>query len=167
MIMPGKTIFLHGLESNSQTYKASLIRRQIPDLIVPDFTGSLWERMQALYPILGHERDWNIIGSSFGGLMGAIFTCQHPDQVCRLILLAPALMLPEFAAFLEASLSTSIQPVAVPTTVIHGTADEVVPLEEVREIAQKVFVDLTYSIVDDDHRLHKTAEQLDWKALLA
>lgn len=167
--MPGKTIFLHGLESNSQTYKAGLIRRQIPDLIVPDFTGSLWERMQALYPILGSEKDWNIIGSSFGGLMGAIFTCQHPDQVRRLILLAPALMLPEFASFLDASASpsTSREPVAVPTTVIHGTADEVVPLEEVREIAKKVFVNLTYHIVDDDHRLHETAEQLDWKALLA
>ncbi len=158
--MPGKTIFLHGLESNSQTYKAGLIRRYVPDLIVPDFTGSLWERMQALYPILGDERDWNIIGSSFGGLMGAIFTCQHPNQVRKLVLLAPALMLPEFASFLD------IQPVTVPTTVIHGTADDVVPLEEVRQIAQKVFVNLTYHIVDDDHRLHKTAEQLDWEALL-
>lgn len=158
--MPGKTIFLHGLESNSQTYKAGLIRRSVPDLIVPDFTGSLWERMQALYPILGDERDWNIIGSSFGGLMGAIFTCQHPNQVRKLVLLAPALMLPEFASFLD------IQPVTVPTTVIHGTADDVVPLEEVRQIAQKVFVNLTYHIVDDDHRLHKTAEQLDWEALL-
>ncbi|MFZ5822543.1 MAG: alpha/beta fold hydrolase [Chloroflexota bacterium] len=167
--MTGKMIFLHGLESNSQTYKAGLIRRRFPDLIVPDFTGALWERMEALYPILGAEKDWTIIGSSFGGLMGAIFTCQHPDQVRRLILLAPALMLPEFASFLDASasLSTSIQPVAVPTTVIHGTADDVVPLEEVRQIAQKVFANLTYRIVDDDHRLHKTAEQLDWKALLA
>ncbi len=158
--MPGKTIFLHGLESNSQTYKANLIRRYVPDLIVPDFTGSLWERMQTLYPILGDERDWNIIGSSFGGLMGAIFTCQHPDQVRKLVLLAPALMLPEFASFLD------IQPVTVPTTVIHGTADDVVPLEEVRQIAQKVFANLSYHIVDDDHRLHKTAEQLDWEALL-
>lgn len=172
--MPGKTIFLHGLESNSQTYKAGLIRRYLPDLIVPDFTGSLWERMETLYPILGDERDWNIIGSSFGGLMGAIFTCQHPGQVRRLVLLAPALMLPEFASFLDASASlplagtgsTSTQPVTVPTTVIHGTADEVVPLEEVRRIAQKVFANLTYRIVDDDHRLHKTAEQVDWKALL-
>lgn len=159
--MTGKMIFLHGLESNSQTYKAGLIRCHFPDLIVPDFTGALWERMEALYPILGAEKDWTIIGSSFGGLMGAIFTCQHPDQVRRLILLAPALMLPEFASFLDR------EPVAVPTTVIHGTADDVVPLEEVRQIAQKVFADLTYHIVDDDHRLHKAAEQLDWKTLLA
>ncbi|GAB4503944.1 MAG: alpha/beta fold hydrolase [Anaerolineales bacterium] len=158
--MPGKTIFLHGLESNSQTYKASLIRRYVPDLIVPDFTGPLWERMEALYPILGNERNWTIIGSSFGGLMGAIFTCQHPDQVRKLVLLAPALMLPEFASYLER------EPVPVSTVIIHGTQDDVVPLEAVRQIAQKVFSNLTYHIVDDDHRLHRTADTLDWRTIL-
>jgi hypothetical protein len=34
-------------------------------------------------------------------------------------------------------------------------------------LAEKVFANLTYLIVDDDHRLHKTAEELDWKAILA
>jgi pimeloyl-ACP methyl ester carboxylesterase len=154
-------IFLHGLESSSQTYKASVMRKSYPELIVPDFTGSLEKRMGALYPILGDKKDWTIVGSSFGGLMGAIFTCEHPDQVRKQVLLAPALMLPEFAAFIEG------EPVSVPTTIIHGTQDDVVPLETVREIASKVFSTLTYHIVDDSHRLHKATDTLDWKSILA
>ena len=159
--MTRNMIFLHGLESSSQTYKAGIIRNSFPELVVPDFTGPLEERMKALYPILGVKKDWTIIGSSFGGLMGAIFTCEHPDQVRKLVLLAPALMLPEFASFL------ALEPVPVPTTVIHGRLDTVVPLEEVREIAQKVFTNLTYQIVDDDHRLHIATDTLDWKTILA
>jgi pimeloyl-ACP methyl ester carboxylesterase len=154
-------IFLHGLESSSQTYKAGVIRNSFPELIVPDFSGSLWERMKAFYPILGDKKDWTIIGSSFGGLMGAIFTCEHPDRVRKQVLLAPALMLPEFATFLDR------EPVSVPTTIVHGRQDTVVPLEEVRQIAEKVFSNLTYEIVDDDHRLHVATDTLDWKTLLS
>ena len=154
-------IFLHGFESSSQTYKAGVLRNSFPELIVPDFTGPLEKRMKALYPILGDETGWTIIGSSLGGLMGAIFTCEHPDQVQKLILLAPALMLPPFAPFLDR------QPVSVPTTIIHGTQDTIVPLEGTREIARKVFANLKYEIVDDDHRLHKATDRLDWKSILA
>ena len=153
-------IFLHGLESSSLTYKAGVISTSFPELIVPDFTGPLWERMDQLYPILGDKKDWTIIGSSFGGLMGAIFTCDHPDQVQKLVLLAPALNLPEFASY------PGREPVTVSTTIIHGTQDNVVRLEEVREIAQKVFSNLTYHIVDDGHPLHFTTDTLDWKEIL-
>jgi pimeloyl-ACP methyl ester carboxylesterase len=153
-------IFLHGLESNSQTYKASVIRASFPDLVVPDFTGPLADRMRDLYPILGDRGNWTLIGSSFGGLMAAIFTCERPHQVRKQVLLAPALTLPEFEPFLEG------EPVEVPTTIIHGKRDEVVPLEPVHEIAQKVFTNLTHRVVDDDHRLRATTDSLDWKAVI-
>jgi len=159
--MTGKMIFLHGLESSSQTYKASVMRQSYPDLIVPDFTGPLEERMKKLYPILVDEKGLTLVGSSFGGLMGAIFTCERPAQVRKLVMLAPALMLPEFASY------PSREPVSVPTTIIHGTQDDVVPLEEVREIAEKVFPNLTYHIVNDNHRLHAATDSLNWKEILA
>jgi len=159
--MPRNMIFLHGLESSSQNYKASVIRKSFPDLIVPDFTGPLEKRMKALYSILGNKTGWMIIGSSFGGLMGALFTCEHPDQVKKQVLLAPALILPQFA------LSLDREPVFVPTTIIHGTQDTVIPLEKVREIARQVFSNLTYKIVDDDHYLHKATDTLDWKLILS
>ncbi len=159
MFNPTRLIFLHGLESSSQGEKAVLLRSLFPGISTPDFTGSLAERMAQLYSILGDKTGWTIIGSSFGGLIGALFTCQHPGQVRKLILLAPALSLPEFAEHLPA-------PVDVPTIIIHGTQDEVVPLVPVRALAERVFRNLNYRIVDDDHRLMKTAQEIDWHALL-
>jgi predicted esterase len=77
-----------------------------------------------------------------------------------LILLAPALLREQFASYLD------LQPVSVPTIIIHGTLDTVVPLEPVRAIAQKLFTNLTYHIVEDDHRLYKAVHELDWKSIL-
>jgi len=159
MIDNSRLVYLHGLESDSSSGKARLFRGWFPGMITPDFKGSFDERMSQLLPILSDQTDWTLIGSSFGGLMGAAFTCDHPAQVRKLILLAPALMLPPFA-------SREPKPVSVPTVVIHGTLDTVVPLEPVREIAQRHFTNLTYHIVEDDHRLQKAVHELDWKAIL-
>jgi pimeloyl-ACP methyl ester carboxylesterase len=154
-----RLIYLHGLESTSNSGKARLFREWFPGMLTPDFTGSFDERMSQLRLIISDTPNWTIIGSSFGGLMGAAFTCDHPTQVRKLILLAPALMLDPFA-------SRDPNPVSVPTTIIHGTLDIVVPLEPVRALAQKFFTDLTYHIVEDDHRLHKSVHELDWKSIL-
>ena len=154
-----RIIYLHGLESNSQTHKAALVRAIYPDLVVPDFVGSLDERMQTLYPILGSASNWTLIGSSYGGLMAALFSTQFPAQVRKQILLAPALMLPEFAEHIPA-------PIDVPTIIVHGRQDDIVPVATVRPLAEKVFRQLDYRLVDDDHRLHQTADSLDWKSIL-
>ena len=154
-----RIIYLHGLDSTSQSGKARQFAQKFPGMITPDFTGSIEERMQQLYPILGDKKDWTIIGSSFGGLMAGIFTLDHPTQVRKLILLAPALMLEPFA-------SHKLTPVSVPTVIVHGTADDVVPLEPVRKLAEKVFTNLTYYVVDDGHRLTKAFEELDWEKII-
>ncbi len=160
MLDEKRLIYLHGLESNSQTYKAALVRTIYPDLIVPDFTGSIDERMQQLYPILGSASNWTLIGSSFGGLMAALFSTRHSAQVRKQILLAPALMLPEFAENLPA-------PIDVPTIIIHGKQDTLVPVEVNKPLAEKVFRNLDYRLVDDDHRLHKAAKLIDWKEIIS
>ena len=156
-----RLIYLHGLESTSNSGKARLFREWFPGMLTPNFTSSFDERMSQLGPIISDKINWTIIGSSFGGLMGAAFAIDHPTQVRKLILLAPALMLDPFAS------RSDLQPVSVPTIIIHGTLDTVVPLEPVRIIAKKFFTELTYYIVDDDHRLHKTVNEMDWKAILA
>ena len=92
--------------------------------------------------------------------MAALFTSQRPSQVRKLILLAPALVWPDFA-------SSPPQPVSVPTMVYHGSRDEIIPLEPVRQLAEQVFLQLDFRIVDDDHGLYQTVHALDWADILA
>ena len=161
MIDVDHLIFIHGSSgSKSQTYKAVLLRGLFPGMVVPDFTGDLPERMAQLETVLGAETGWTLVGSSLGGLMAALFAMQHPDQVRKLVLLAPALTLPGFTNSLPSRIS-------IPTIIIQGTQDELIPLEPTRKLAKKIFTSLTYIVVDDDHRLHKTAQELDWNVMLA
>ncbi len=154
------TVFIHGSSGDkSQTYKAQLLRKLFPGIITPDFDGEIATRMAQLREILGKETGWTLIGSSLGGLMAALFAYKSPRQVRKLVLLAPAVTLFDFEKIPPAS-------IAVPTTIIQGTQDELIKLSTAREIAEKVFTHLTYLEVEDDHRLHKTADTLDWKSLL-
>ena len=152
-------IFIHGSESSSKTTKATLLRGLFPGMVVPDFTGPLEERMVQLESILGDKTGWTIIGSSLGGLMAVLYAARHPEQVRKLVLLAPALTLPEFFQVTA--------PISIPCVIIHGTQDDIVPLGPARTLAEKFFTDLTYIVVDDDHRLHKSAQETDWNAILA
>jgi pimeloyl-ACP methyl ester carboxylesterase len=152
-------IYLHGLLSDSRGVKARLLRERFPEIVIPDFDGSLEERMQHLYSILGDTPGWTIVGSSFGGLMGAMFTCGRPQQVRKLVLFSPALVWPDFA-------STPPEPVDVPTVIYHGLRDDLVPIEPVRKLAGQVFQKLTFHAVDDDHGMYKTVHELDWEEVL-
>jgi pimeloyl-ACP methyl ester carboxylesterase len=159
MIDTQPLIFLHGLESSSQGIKATLLRGLFPHIVTPDFSGSLDERMSQLRAILGGKTNWTMVGSSFGGLMAALFSCQRPRQVRKLVLLAPALIWPDFA-------SSPPDPISVPTIIYHGVKDEIIPLIVVRKLAEQVFLDLTFHVVDDDHGLYETVHSIDWVALL-
>jgi len=159
-------IFLHGLEGTSRGVKATLLRSQFPGLLTPDFQGSLSERMAVLQPLLSQKSGWIIIGSSFGGLMAAIYSLNYPSVVKRLILLAPALIWPEFLALIPKAVNDIEELCIVPTLVYHGTQDEIIPLQPVRLIAEKVFENLEFREVDDDHGLYKTVHEIDWEKII-
>jgi pimeloyl-ACP methyl ester carboxylesterase len=159
MIDQTRLIFIHGLEGSSQGIKATLLRGSYPGILIPDFRGSLDERMHELYTLLGDSSDWVIIGSSFGGLMAALFASQKPQQVNKLVLLAPALIWPDFA-------SSPPDPISVPVVLYHGSQDEIIPIEAVRALAGQVFLDLDLRIVNDDHGLYKTVHAIDWADVL-
>jgi len=159
-VNPKRLIFIHGLEGTSQGVKAQLLRRNFPEILIPDFTGDLEKRMAALDTIVGIESGWIMIGSSFGGLMAALFASQHPTQVRRLILLAPALIWPDFAR-------QPPLPIHIPTVIYHGRQDLIVPIDIVYRLAEQVFTHLEFHAVEDDHGLHKTVHSLDWKSILA
>lgn len=158
-INQSRLIFIHGLEGSSQGVKARLLREAYPDIMIPDFRGSLDERMDKLYTLLGNSSGWVMVGSSFGGLMAAIFAGQKPQQVSKLVLLAPALIWPDLA-------SSPPDPISVPVLLYHGRQDEIIPLDAVRRLAEQIFLDLDLRIVDDDHGLYKTAHAIDWAQVL-
>lgn len=159
MTPPYPMIFIHGLYGSSQGVKSTLLRQHYPDILTPDFEGSLEERMDVLRDILGDKKGWTILGSSFGGLMAALHATRTPEKVDKLFLFAPALIWPDFA-------SQPPDPIDVPTVVYHGAWDNIVPIEPVRKLCDKVFNNLTFHEVDDDHGLYQTVHAIEWKALL-
>ena len=142
-------VFIHGLESSSQGAKGVFFRERYPDMIIEDFSGPLEERMGKLNGVLAGHTDLILVGSSFGGLMAAIYACENEPRVRRVILLAPALHVPDFARFLD-------KQVKIPVSLFHGINDDVVPPAAVKALAEKVFENLDYHLVDDDHSLHVT-----------
>jgi pimeloyl-ACP methyl ester carboxylesterase len=122
--------------------------------------------MAALTAILGEQTGWTLVGSSFGGLMAALFAVQRPAQARRLVLLAPALIWPDFASRYAAPPGEAAAPLEVPTLIYHGCRDEIIPLAAVRPLAQRAFHNLDFREVDDDHGLHKTVHELDWRTIL-
>ncbi len=152
-------VFIHGLESSSQGTKGVYFRERYPDMIIEDFGGPLEERMEKLDGLLAGRQDLVLVGSSFGGLMAAIYACRNEPRVKKVVLLAPALHVPDFSRFLRSR-------VKIPVLLVHGRNDDVVPPAAVKAIAERVFENLEYRLVDDDHSLHVTFPIMDWKALL-
>jgi len=153
-------IFIHGQESSSQGTKGLFFKEHFPDMIIPDFTGAVATRMSKLNEILSGEQGIIIIGSSLGGLMAVLYAFQNKDSVKKLILLAPALNLPEFAPYLRQRLS-------FPVYIFHGRNDELIPAEQIQEIAKAVFTNCTFTLLDDDHRLSEKFTSIDWHELIA
>jgi len=152
-------IFLHGLEGSSKGAKAVFLRECFPDMLIPDFRGSLSVRMTSLNTILGGQEKIILVGSSFGGLMATIYAMENGERVDRLVLLAPALNFPDFSGF-------GIRRVSIPARIIIGRHDTVTPIEMVMPIARRIFANLTFDEVNDDHMLAGTFRSLEWKLLL-
>lgn len=152
-------IFIHGLESSNQGVKAQYFQKHFPDMLIPNFSGELTERMDRLNILLEGKSGITIAGSSFGGLMASLFAMGDESRVDRLILLAPAINYIEASGYRTKRLSIS-------TWIFHGTRDSVIPLEAVEAAAEKYFTAPVFNRVDDDHFLRLTFEAIDWPMLL-
>lgn len=152
-------VFIHGLESTSQGTKGIFFRGKYPDMIIEDYFGTFEQRMTKLNTILSDKNDLILVGSSYGGLMASVYAFDNKGKIKNLILLAPALNRYEFNPYLTKRLH-------IPVTVYHGSSDDVVPPDLVRTIAESVFPDLRYHLLDDDHSLHNTFSLMDWNTLL-
>ena len=152
-------VFIHGLESTGKGTKGVFFRERYPDMILEDFIGAFPERMEKLESILAGKTDLILVGSSYGGLMAATYAGLHEERVKKLVLLAPAIHLEEYNPCLNKQLF-------MPITIFHGRQDEVVPLAAVRTVAEPLFANLNFNVVEDDHSLHETFPTYDWDRLL-
>ncbi len=153
-------IFIHGLESSNKGTKAIFFKERFPDMIIPYFRGDLDTRMNLLRQVLHGKESIIIVGSSFGGLMATLFTLEAPERVEKMILLAPAIN------FLEPELYET-NTLSLPVWIYHGIHDEVIPIDIVKTVANKLFTALTFNQVEDDHVLHKTFKTMPWNNLLS
>ena len=76
-----------------------------------------------------------------------------------MVLLAPALNFPEFLRY-------SKRKVRIPARMIIGNRDSVTPPAEVVPEARRIFTNLHYDEVDDDHMLAGIFRNLDWQSML-
>ena len=106
-------VFIHGLLSSSQGTKGVFFRERYPDMIIEDFGGSLDQRMEKLDYLLAKKRSLIIVGSSYGGLMAAIFAFNNQEKVKKLVLLAPALISEGFEPYLQRKIN-------IPVIIYHG-----------------------------------------------
>jgi pimeloyl-ACP methyl ester carboxylesterase len=149
--------FLHGLDSSGSGTKGRFFAKHFPEVIRPNFSGSLEERLEQ-FTRISEEAEWQLIGSSYGGLMAVHLALAHIDRVRSLILLAPALNFEGFAPPRER--------LAVQTFLLIGKNDTVTPIDPVIKLAEQTFSNLDLHIVDDDHLLHRSFSKLPWKQLL-
>jgi pimeloyl-ACP methyl ester carboxylesterase len=154
-----KRLFLHGLDSSGFGTKGRYFAEKFPDMLRPDFAGSLTERMTRLHAIIADLADLIIVGSSFGGLMATCLAKERPADIKRVVLLAPALNFKEYQP----------PPARLPTEtiLIIGRHDTVTPPDIVISAAERTFARLHITVVDDDHLLHRSFQDLDWRALLS
>jgi len=97
-------IYLHGFASSPDSTKARYFSERLgargvplvtPDFNQPDFATLTMSRM--LTQLSSHLDDAggrvSLIGSSLGGALAVLAAARHPEQIERLVLLAPAVML--------------------------------------------------------------------------
>lgn len=152
-------LFLHGLDSSGKGTKGTYLSERFPDILCPDFSGTLEQRLDQLDNICGDLADLVLIGSSYGGLMATRFAIANPTRVKRIVLLAPALNYENYAPPKEQ--------LKIPALLVIGEEDTVCPPELVLPPAEHTFAELEVILADDDHLLHNTFRDLDWKSLIA
>lgn len=111
---------------------------------------NLAARVDALVPLLEAANHPVVVGSSYGGitaLCASIRATEAGYPITALVLCAPALGRSEPPAD-----TMRLYP-PVPTVIIHGVGDNVVPIEVSRSFAAAHPDDVRLIEVDDDHRL--------------
>lgn len=90
-------LYLHGFASSPSSKKATWFRdrlgadrMRVPDLVGEDFYGMTLTRQMAVIGAEVGTGPVDLMGSSMGGYLAALFAAANPGKVRRVVLLAPA-----------------------------------------------------------------------------
>jgi predicted alpha/beta-hydrolase family hydrolase len=142
-------VFSHGKESGPWGAKITAMAEVVRDLDLGvesvDYRG-MDDPVQRVEKLLAVGRELRgpivLVGSSMGGHVAAAAASRL--EATALFLLAPAFYMPGFEKYTP-------QDVVVPTAIVHGWHDAVVPLDNVIRWAREHRA--TLHILDSDHRL--------------
>ena len=153
-------IFAHGMFGNPNGAKLMAFSAAGLNVIAPDGQKQvLWERIATLEQLVeehGHLRPV-IGGSSYGGLAASYVATKHSEKIRGLLLAAPAFSIAEDPVLSPESL---VIPANVPTAVLHGRQDLVVPHELSLQLRERSGGHVAVEIVEDDHRLENSLPRL-------
>lgn len=169
-------IFAHGLEGSPNGAKVQALRAAGLVVDAPDGQGLvLADRLPALREAI-HRHGQRapgerlvLAGSSYGGLAAAWLARELGPRIDGLLLLAPALHHSEAPVH---DASALCPPEGIPTVIIHGLRDDVVPIGASRAYlaaGRAAGAPVTLLEVDDDHGLHGSLDLIvaQARALLA
>ena len=146
-------IWAHGLWGNPNGSKVTAIRDSGIKINSPDFNNmELGERVEVLDNLVSNE-DVTLVGSSYGGLACALVAQKYPENVNGMLLLAPALHLPESPNDKPEKL---VAPTNFPITIIHSFTDEIVPISASKDYIKRSGNNLRLIEVEDSHVLENS-----------
>jgi len=151
--------FLHGLDSSPQGTKAALIRKYYPQCLIPSLPPDIDERVRIVERKI--RKNSIVVGSSLGGLTALMVAIRHPELTRALLLLAPAVGFRDESLFTpdqNQMLATLHVPAGIPTVIVAGTGDDVIPLSSIRALVRRSPdpEQIRLHEVDDDHNLHRS-----------
>ena len=158
-------IWAHGLWGSPNGSKITAIRESGIEVNSPDFNNmELDERVDILNELVSKE-EVVLAGSSYGGLACALVAQQQPKQIKGMLLLAPALHLPEAPNNVPENL---IAPENIPVIIIHSTTDDIVPISASKDYLERSKENVKLIEVDDNHVLENSIELIisEFKKLL-
>ncbi len=146
-------IWAHGLWGNPNGSKVTAIRDSGIKINSPDFNNmELGERVEVLDNLVSNK-DVTLVGSSYGGLACALVAQKYPENVNGMLLLAPALHLPETPNDEPEEL---VAPTNFPITIIHSFTDEIVPISASKDYIKRSGNNLRLIEVEDSHVLENS-----------
>ena len=154
-----RVLFCHGLEGTPNGTKVRAMQAAGIDVLAPDFQGQViaqrLDTLRAVLDTIPETEPLLLAGSSYGGAVAAWTAVQQPERFAGLLLLAPALHYAEPPV----PSPEAYVPVPIPTIVIHGTDDTVVPIEASEAYAARA-AHVQLRRVADGHRLVNSLDAL-------